>query len=145
MGVDLKALRKELGGSSQRLTNPAINTARVHCWILRHGPYREDLEQQLGNISLAALAKLYHLAMADGNFRGGARCRYRTGLSFATIDSRDKKAIGLALDTDDEEPDLIPAKLSECDTHQRVSACERVNLLKENGYRRLLHALGSSY
>jgi len=56
-----------------------------------------------------------------------------------------QKAIGLALDTDDEEPEdsvfLIPAKLSECDTHQRLSACERVNLLKENGYKRLLHAL----
>lgn len=26
-------------------------------------------------------------------------------------------------------------------SHQRLSACERVNLLKENGYKRLLHAL----
>jgi DNA polymerase-3 subunit epsilon len=61
VNVDLKALRKELGDSAHRLSNPAIDTARVHDWILRHGPYREDLEQQLGNISLAALAKVYHL------------------------------------------------------------------------------------
>jgi DNA polymerase-3 subunit epsilon len=61
VNVDLKALRKELGDSAHQLSNPAIDTARVHEWILRHGPYREDLEQQLGNISLAALAKVYHL------------------------------------------------------------------------------------
>ena len=61
VNVDLKALRKELGDSAHRLSNPAIDTARVHEWILRQGPYREDLEQQLANISLAALAKVYHL------------------------------------------------------------------------------------
>ena len=61
VNVDLKALRKELGDSAHKLSNPAIDTARVHDWILRHGPYREDLEQQLANISLAALAKIYHL------------------------------------------------------------------------------------
>src|SRR5271169_6137763 len=61
VNVDLKVLRKELGDSSHRLNNPAIDTARVHAWILRHGPYREDLEHQLGNISLAALATVYHL------------------------------------------------------------------------------------
>jgi DNA polymerase-3 subunit epsilon len=61
VNVDLNALRKELGDSAGRLNNPAIDTARVHGWILRHGPYREDLEQQLGNVSLAALAKVYHL------------------------------------------------------------------------------------
>jgi DNA polymerase III subunit epsilon len=61
VSFDLKALRKELGDSGQRPNNPAIDTARVHRWILRHGPFREDLEQQLENISLAALAKLYQL------------------------------------------------------------------------------------
>lgn len=61
VNVDLKALRKELGDSAHKLSNPAIDTARVHEWMLRHGPFREDLEQQLGNISLAALAKIYHL------------------------------------------------------------------------------------
>jgi len=67
VNVDLKALRKELGDSAHRLSNPAIDTARVHAWILRHGPYREDLEQQLGNVSLAALAKLYHLDFQDAH------------------------------------------------------------------------------
>jgi DNA polymerase-3 subunit epsilon len=61
VNVDLKALRKELGDSAHRLNNPAIDTARVYEWMLRHGPYREDLEQQLGDISLAALARVYHL------------------------------------------------------------------------------------
>ncbi len=67
VNVDLKALRKELGDSAHRLSNPAIDTARVHGWILRHGPYREDLEQQLGNISLAALAKVYHLDFQEAH------------------------------------------------------------------------------
>ena len=67
VNVDLKALRKELGDSAHRLSNPAIDTARVHEWILRHGPYREDLEQQLGNISLAALAKVYHLDFQEAH------------------------------------------------------------------------------
>jgi DNA polymerase-3 subunit epsilon len=61
VNVDLKALRKELGDSAHTLINPAIDTARIHEWMLRRGPYREDLEHQLGNISLAALAKVYHL------------------------------------------------------------------------------------
>jgi len=65
--VDLKALRKELGDSAHKLDNPAIDTARVHEWILRHGPYREDLEQQLANISLAALAQVYHLEFREAH------------------------------------------------------------------------------
>jgi DNA polymerase III subunit epsilon len=67
VNVDLKALRKELGDSAHRLSNPAIDTARVHGWILRHEPYREDLEQQLGNISLAALAGVYHLDFQEAH------------------------------------------------------------------------------
>jgi DNA polymerase III subunit epsilon len=67
VNVDLKALRKELGDSAHKLNNPAIDTARVHDWILRHGPYREDLEQQLANISLAALAKVYHLDFQEAH------------------------------------------------------------------------------
>jgi len=40
---------------------------------------------------------------------------------------------------------LIPAKLSGCDIHQRLRAWEGVNLPKEDGYKRLLHALRSPY
>jgi DNA polymerase III subunit epsilon len=67
VNVDLKALRKELGDSAHKLNNPATDTVRVHDWILRHGPYREDLEQQLANISLAALAKVYHLDFQEAH------------------------------------------------------------------------------
>ena len=59
--IDLKALRKELGDQQHKLSNPAIDTARAHRWILRNGPWRDDLEQQMGNISLAALAARYDL------------------------------------------------------------------------------------
>ena len=59
--IDMKALRKELGGQQHELSNPAIDTAKAHRWILRNSSWREDLEQQMANISLAALAKLYDL------------------------------------------------------------------------------------
>jgi DNA polymerase-3 subunit epsilon len=59
--IDLKALRKELGDEGHALSNPAIDTARAHRWILQNGPWREDLVQQMENVSLAALAKLYNL------------------------------------------------------------------------------------
>jgi hypothetical protein len=54
LNIDLKVLRKELGDVQHQLSNPAIDTARVHRWILQNSPYREDLEQQLANVSLAA-------------------------------------------------------------------------------------------
>lgn len=59
--IDLKALRKELGDQQHELSNPAIDTAKAHRWILQNGPWREDLEQQMANISLPALAKIYDL------------------------------------------------------------------------------------
>jgi len=59
--IDLKALRKELGDEQHQLSNPAIDTARVHRWLLQNGPWKEDLEQQMANISLAALAGVYNL------------------------------------------------------------------------------------
>jgi len=59
--IDLKALRKELGDEQHQLSNLAIDTARAHRWILQNGPWREDLVQQLENVSLEALAKAYDL------------------------------------------------------------------------------------
>ena len=59
--IDMKALRKELGDQQQELSNPAIDTAKVHRWILQNSPWREDLEQQMANINLAALAGIYNL------------------------------------------------------------------------------------
>ena len=36
--IDLKILRKEMSQTGHKFDNPAIDTARVHHWILRHGP-----------------------------------------------------------------------------------------------------------
>ena len=58
--IDLRALRKELGEQHQ-LSNLAIDTARAHRWILQNGPWCEDLVQQLENVSLEALTKVYDL------------------------------------------------------------------------------------
>ena len=59
--IDMSILRKELRDQQHALSNPAIDTAKAHRWILQNSPWREDLEQQLANISLAALAKIYDL------------------------------------------------------------------------------------
>jgi DNA polymerase-3 subunit epsilon len=70
--IDMKILRKELAQTGHKLDNPTICTARAHHWILRQGPYSEDLPVQLGNLDLATLAKFYglephnaHHALAD--------------------------------------------------------------------------------
>jgi DNA polymerase-3 subunit epsilon len=63
--IDMQALRKELGDQQHELSNPAIDTAKAHRWILRNSPYREDLEQQMANISLAALAKIYEIEFQE--------------------------------------------------------------------------------
>jgi DNA polymerase-3 subunit epsilon len=65
VNVDLKVLRKELSATGHELDNPAVDTARVHHWILRHGRYSEDLCVQLDKLDLATLAKFYGLGLQD--------------------------------------------------------------------------------
>ncbi|HVP49790.1 MAG TPA: 3'-5' exonuclease [Candidatus Bathyarchaeia archaeon] len=59
--IDMQALRKELGDQQQTLSNPAVDTAKAHRWILQNGPWREDIEHRMANLSLAQLAKVYDL------------------------------------------------------------------------------------
>lgn len=61
LNIDLKVLRKELGGNRHELDNPAVDTARVHQWILRSGQYSEDLPVQLEMLELTTVAKFYGL------------------------------------------------------------------------------------
>jgi len=65
--IDMKALRKELGDQQHALDNPVIDTAKAHRWILQSGPWREDMEQRLANISLEALAKIYNLEFHEAH------------------------------------------------------------------------------
>jgi DNA polymerase-3 subunit epsilon len=65
--IELKILRKEMGQSGHTFSNPAIDTARVHHWILRHGRYSEDLPVQMENLDLATLAKFYSLDVQDAH------------------------------------------------------------------------------
>jgi DNA polymerase-3 subunit epsilon len=64
--IDLKALRKELGGQHE-LENPAICTARVHRWIQQQGHCREDFEQEMERIDLETLAKAYDLEFREAH------------------------------------------------------------------------------
>ena len=65
--IDLKILDKEMRQTGLELSNPAIDTARVHHWILRHGQYSEDLSVQLDNLDLTTLAKFYNLDVQDAH------------------------------------------------------------------------------
>lgn len=70
--IDLKILRKEMTRTGHTFENPAIDTARVHHWLLRQGRCSEDLALQLEKLDLETVAKAYglnpenaHHALAD--------------------------------------------------------------------------------
>ena len=70
--IDLKILRKEMTRTGHTFENPAIDTARVHDWLLRQGRYSEDLALQREKLDLETVAKTYglnpenaHHALAD--------------------------------------------------------------------------------
>lgn len=63
--IDVKILRKEMSQTGQQLDNAAIDTARVHRWLLRKDPYREDLAIQLEKLDLPTLARYYKLEIQD--------------------------------------------------------------------------------
>lgn len=65
--IDLKVLRKEMTQTGHNLTNAAIDTARVHQWLLRKGRYSEDLPMQLEKLDLPGLAKFYHLELQNAH------------------------------------------------------------------------------
>lgn len=62
--IDLKALRKEIG-ETRKIDNPAVDTAHVHQWILRHGPYSEDLPTKLEKLDLPTVARFYSVDVQD--------------------------------------------------------------------------------
>lgn len=65
--IDLKILRKEMTETGHQFDNPAVCTARTHQWILRQGPYSEDLPAQLEKLDLPTLAKYYNLDFRDAH------------------------------------------------------------------------------
>ena len=67
VSLDLKLLRKEMDGTGHELNNLAVDTARVHQWILRHQRYSDDLPMQLEKLDLTALATHYGLEVHDAH------------------------------------------------------------------------------
>ena len=65
--LDLKLLRKEMDATGHKLTNLAVDTARVHQWLLRRGPHSEDLHIQLEKLDLTILAAHYGLEVHDAH------------------------------------------------------------------------------
>jgi len=67
VGLDLKLLRKEMDATGHKLNNPAVDTARVQQWLLRHGHYSEDLHIQLEKMDLTTLANYYGIEVHDAH------------------------------------------------------------------------------
>jgi len=65
--IDLKILRKEMLRTGHKLDHPAVDTARVHHWILRHGPYSEDLHARLEKLDLTTLGNFYRVDVHDAH------------------------------------------------------------------------------
>ena len=65
--IDLKILRKEMTQTGHILINPAIDTARVHHWLLRRGTYSEELPLQLEKLDLATVGKTYGVDSANAH------------------------------------------------------------------------------
>jgi len=65
--IDLRILRKEMIRTGHKLDHPALDTARVHHWILRHGPYSEDLHAKLEKLDLPTLANFYCVDVDDAH------------------------------------------------------------------------------
>lgn len=65
--LDLKLLKKEMDATGHKMNNPAVDTARVHQWLLRRGPYAEDLHIQLEKLDLTTLAAHYGLEVHDAH------------------------------------------------------------------------------
>ncbi len=61
VSIDLHVLRKEMSGTGHSLDSPAIDTARVHRWILRHTASSESLVHQLEHLDLPTVAEAYKL------------------------------------------------------------------------------------
>ena len=65
--IDLDLLREELRAIQVSLENPAVDTARVHRWLLRRGGYSEDLFRRLENVDLASLARHYNIEYREAH------------------------------------------------------------------------------
>ena len=65
--IELKILRKEMAQTGHAMGNPAVCTAQVHRWILRHGPYSEDLAARLEKLDLGTLAEYYGVPVDDAH------------------------------------------------------------------------------
>ena len=56
-----------MSATGHRLDNPAVCTARTYHWILRQGPYSEDLPLKLEKLDLPTVAKFYSLDVQDAH------------------------------------------------------------------------------
>lgn len=65
--IELNILKKEMGRTGLKLNNRAVDTAQVHHWILRHGPFSEDLSVRLEKLDLATLAQFYGVNLEDAH------------------------------------------------------------------------------
>ena len=65
--INLQILRKEMSQTGHYLRNPAVDTARVHQWLLRHGPHSENLPLQLEKLDLPRVVQFYELEVDNAH------------------------------------------------------------------------------
>lgn len=65
--IDADILRKELQATGHSLDNPVVCTAQVHRWLLKKGPYSEDLFRRLEQVDLASLVKIYSIEFREAH------------------------------------------------------------------------------
>jgi len=65
--IDLQILRKEMSQTGRGLSNPVIDTARIHHWLLRHEPHSEDLPLHLEKLDLPTLVHHYEVESSDAH------------------------------------------------------------------------------
>lgn len=67
LDIDLKVVRKEMLNLGHKLDNPAIDTAKVHHWLLKRRPLTEDLLVQLGKRDLQSVAGIYDVSVENAH------------------------------------------------------------------------------
>jgi DNA polymerase-3 subunit epsilon len=68
VNMDLEIIRKEMSGTGHHLENPAVCTAQVYRWLVKHGRSSEvDLVHRLENVDLPTLAKHFNIEAKEAH------------------------------------------------------------------------------
>jgi DNA polymerase III subunit epsilon len=68
IAIDIAALKKEFNAAGRRLSNIAIDSARVHRWLeLKHRTFGEATDDRHEGLDLPTVAKHYNVSIGDSH------------------------------------------------------------------------------